>query len=481
MTCILSMPALYTNPFNEGDEDIQNKRCESFDLHWINVHHPHSGLSDNQRFSDSCQVETSKSLSIPCRMEISNGLTTSVKSEHSEKGYEKDNIETDSEKHVPTNGKHNAISLSYTCKETEVGLDDMNVNPHGVKRKAITTESGEVYMPSKRVSPFLNTPKQRRDERKKILEISIKKLRQLDDPEAFLRRTVLINNVTKCLQKELRQEKYGTKPFSRCGVFNNNCMSDTYLFDDPFLSGVHEKITDDMTDTLINNVFYDKLNGKVNESDIGEKSDIEVNEMEVADELPRIQSRTCSSLKMSEDNSNQSFVADSITVTQSSQKCSRLTCLDSTSGTKEMYPGRCDDSSVANSCCINKSAEKYKPIFNNKTGNIGERDSKAIENIRSPSSELGKQHSDQNTECDKVHAADIVRLRQSIHILVNCADTAQKYLSTDRYNSHLASKGAINENNCNLDHLELDQNLDQKSLSHSFSSFLSAFDISDSI
>jgi hypothetical protein len=98
----------------------------------------------------------------------------------------------------------------------------------------------------------------------------MKKIKKLDDPEIFLRRSVLINNLTKRLETELRQEKqssrklssYRRKCFSDYKVLNNSCLSDTYLDDDPFLSGLHEAITDDMTDTLINNVLNDSETNK---------------------------------------------------------------------------------------------------------------------------------------------------------------------------------------------------------------------------
>lgn len=46
-----------------------------------------------------------------------------------------------------------------------------------------------------------------KDERRKVLKISISKLRLIDDPEVFLRRSVLVNNTLKKLQKEIRDEK----------------------------------------------------------------------------------------------------------------------------------------------------------------------------------------------------------------------------------------------------------------------------------
>lgn len=131
----------------------------------------------------------------------------------------------------------------------------------------------DIYVPPKRISPFLNTPKEKKEERRKILKMSIKKLKQLEDPETFLRRTVLVNNTRKRIQLELKEEKANNKyefKSKRClgnyEVVSNGCLSNSYLLDDPFLSGIHEKITDDMTDTLINNL-KDKLCDNVVETD----------------------------------------------------------------------------------------------------------------------------------------------------------------------------------------------------------------------
>ncbi|PSN35114.1 hypothetical protein C0J52_25955 [Blattella germanica] len=46
-----------------------------------------------------------------------------------------------------------------------------------------------------------------KEERRKVLKISINKLKKIEDPESFLRRSVLINNTMKRLQKEAREEK----------------------------------------------------------------------------------------------------------------------------------------------------------------------------------------------------------------------------------------------------------------------------------
>lgn len=59
----------------------------------------------------------------------------------------------------------------------------------------------------KRISPFLNTPKQRRDEMRKVLRLSASKFRQIEDHEACLRKFVLINNTVRRLEREWLDDK----------------------------------------------------------------------------------------------------------------------------------------------------------------------------------------------------------------------------------------------------------------------------------
>ena len=133
----------------------------------------------------------------------------------------------------------------------------------GIKRKLSSNCPEEIYIPTKRVSPFLNTPQESKEEKKKILKISILKLKEIDDAEIFLRRSVLINNTMKRMQSELskdRMKQMNLLTYNRrrrrqqleYDILSNDCLSKSVLFDDPFLGG--DKITDDMTDTLMNNL-----------------------------------------------------------------------------------------------------------------------------------------------------------------------------------------------------------------------------------
>ncbi|OQR73430.1 hypothetical protein BIW11_09738 [Tropilaelaps mercedesae] len=83
--------------------------------------------------------------------------------------------------------------------------------PPAAHQQVAQTLPDDVIMPSppaRRRSLLMWNPRLRgKDERRKVLKISISKLRLIDDPEVFLRRSVLVNNTLKKLQKEIRDEK----------------------------------------------------------------------------------------------------------------------------------------------------------------------------------------------------------------------------------------------------------------------------------
>jgi hypothetical protein len=102
----------------------------------------------------------------------------------------------------------------------------------------------------------------------------VQKLRQIDDAEIFLRRSVLINNTMKKLQQEVRDEKMARFGYHRrkdeefnlsCNprrkseyedVLNNGYLScNPLLFDDiPSQFNNNDKLTEDMTDAIVKNI-----------------------------------------------------------------------------------------------------------------------------------------------------------------------------------------------------------------------------------
>jgi hypothetical protein len=139
----------------------------------------------------------------------------------------------------------------------------MKLNPElvGVKRKCLDDPEGR---PVKRISPFHNTPKERKEERRRILKMSVQKLRQMEDPEYFLTRSVLINNTLRKLQDEIREEKqyqgyknciYKVRPSYGYDVLNNSYLaSPDSEFEDPFSfpDDSDKMITDQLTQRLVN-------------------------------------------------------------------------------------------------------------------------------------------------------------------------------------------------------------------------------------
>ena len=81
----------------------------------------------------------------------------------------------------------------------------------GLKRKLSVTNDtlfadGDDRM-AKRISPFHNTPIQKKETKRRILKISMRKMREIDCPETYLRRSVLINNLARSLQDDLKDDK----------------------------------------------------------------------------------------------------------------------------------------------------------------------------------------------------------------------------------------------------------------------------------
>ncbi len=65
---------------------------------------------------------------------------------------------------------------------------------------------GRGYGPSSRPT-MISAKYRQKEERRKVLKMSMNKLKRIEDPESSLRRSVLINNTVKRLQRETREEK----------------------------------------------------------------------------------------------------------------------------------------------------------------------------------------------------------------------------------------------------------------------------------
>lgn len=397
-------------------------------------------------------------------------------------------------------------NLVEMCNKTDVDLEQRGTTHQGHKRKAEEAQINETYIPSKRISPFLNTPKERKDERKKVLKISIKKLKQLDDPEIFLRRTVLVNNTMKRLQTEVRDEKLRTrkhemsrkKIYCGYGVLNNNCLSNSYLFDDPFLSGVHEKITDDMTDTLMHNVFHDKP-GDTASADNSNSISCQVNNTHVES---RVDSSQLTSLDISSemssgvdtrvrDNSSSSAILPSMPGsgdisnhvsldTQIADTMTDITEMSDNRCDELVRDDRCNDNNGTKISCKDACNDNCEPM------ELGDRETTSTQNIETQPNEMNGMNNEQSMLCGRLHLTNSV-FENSTDVLIQHSETVQKHLHNENDKSLKTSKSVttdlehVSENTCGLDLLDLGNKLDQKSLPHSFNTFLSDFDITHRI
>lgn len=87
----------------------------------------------------------------------------------------------------------------------------------------------DAFLSSRRRLPQLWNPRMRwKDERRKVLKLSLNKLRRIKDPEIFLCRSVLINNTVKHLQREIREEKTSRHhAVGRTSYISGTCSSST--------------------------------------------------------------------------------------------------------------------------------------------------------------------------------------------------------------------------------------------------------------
>ena len=122
-----------------------------------------------------------------------------------------------------------------------LNLTDAYSPPSGLNRKAISCALENICLSKKRLSPFANTPKEKKDFQRKILKLSIQKMKCISNVKLCLRKSVLINNTVKRLHAELKQEKKtvacikrpvysatGVARESEFDVLNNKCLSETF-------------------------------------------------------------------------------------------------------------------------------------------------------------------------------------------------------------------------------------------------------------
>lgn len=110
------------------------------------------------------------------------------------------------------------------------------------------------YCPPKNRPSMISAKYRQKEERRKVLKISINKLKKIEDPEASLCRSVLINNTMKRLQKEAKEEKLQKQQLHYPRCYDN----DTYLKNDRLEES--QSLSDDALDD-----FDTKLAEEINE------------------------------------------------------------------------------------------------------------------------------------------------------------------------------------------------------------------------
>lgn len=131
-----------------------------------------------------------------------------------------------------------------------------------------------------------------KEERRKVLKISINKLKKIDDPESWLCRSVLINNTMRKLQKEARDEKMQKQM---------NLYSKAYFLDGPECQLNNNNNCKDIADDCVYQSDEDKRTNKLKLVKIVESSltsGVSLNE-DVVEKIPSI--KRCASRKRSLD------------------------------------------------------------------------------------------------------------------------------------------------------------------------------------
>lgn len=118
------------------------------------------------------------------------------------------------------------------------------------------------YCPPKNRPSMISAKYRQKEERRKVLKISINKLKKIEDPEASLCRSVLINNTMKRLQQEARDEKMQKQPlhYPRC-YYNDNYLN----LKNEFIKNEISTIDAFETENFVENDFDTKLAEEINE------------------------------------------------------------------------------------------------------------------------------------------------------------------------------------------------------------------------
>lgn len=151
------------------------------------------------------------------------------------------------------------FNLDVNCSKDKADQDAaLTVSDSVDKCCSIDDDLQELYgsrnygLPSSR--PTMISAKYRlKEERRKVLKLSMNKLKRIEDPESTLRRSVLINNTVKRLQREAREEK--SQKSHIINYTQNKCFGIT----SDFISKQEENLKTDVFAPPLNNRTSDQL------------------------------------------------------------------------------------------------------------------------------------------------------------------------------------------------------------------------------
>lgn len=280
MACVLAMTPPFASScsmFIEDGSNLQTNRCKDYDFNWDSGQTQQQKLQQENppRCSSPCRIDANTSSVGQCKTEIPCGSYLNCQQDNrlcitNPGPWSQEKVD------CSVSSRMSYVNDSATGARHQPGSPEMcntigtpieHVVKQGLKRKPNCYVDDEACIPVKRITPFLNTPKEKKEERKKVLKITVRKLKSVDDPERFLRRTVTMNNTLKKIQREMKEEKkqiqndrhLSSSKLNR--VLSSSFLSNSYLYDDTFFIGVHDKIPDDnheLSDSLMNNL-KDKL------------------------------------------------------------------------------------------------------------------------------------------------------------------------------------------------------------------------------
>lgn len=154
------------------------------------------------------------------------------------------------------------------------------------------------YCPPKNRPSMISAKYRQKEERRKVLKISLNKLKRIEDPEASLCRSVLIHNTMKRLQKETRDEKLQKQQLSYPRCYDNDSYlnlkrnnsssfsSDNFVVENDFDAKLEEEINEVKAKNMeVMNMVEENLNGLTDSNSFQRPENTVTQPLETSDRL----------------------------------------------------------------------------------------------------------------------------------------------------------------------------------------------------